>query len=128
MSRPTGVTIAAVLAFCGAMLLALASCAFFVVGVMVATGDEGHAPVSVALAGMALAGAVALLILALAAGYAALNARELRDWAHTISLSGFAASARESLFSIFASIAAVRGAWFTGFVSSHKSRRLEHRP
>lgn len=128
MNRPTGVTIAAALAFTGAMILALFSCAFFVVGVMVAAGDEGHAPVSVAIAGMALAGALALLILALAAGYAALNARELRDWARTVSLPEFVASARESLLSIFASIAAVRGAWFTGFVSSHKSRRLEHRP
>ena len=128
MNRPTGVTVAAVLTFSGAILLALASCAFFVVGMMVVTGDEGRAPVSVAIAGMALAGAFMLLILALAAGCAAMNARELRDWARTVSLTEITAGIRENLLSIFASIAAMRRAWFVDFVSSHKSRRLEHHP
>ncbi|MGB8801617.1 MAG: hypothetical protein WCC97_13100 [Candidatus Acidiferrales bacterium] len=126
MNRPTGLTIAAVLTFSGAMILALASCAFFVVGVMVITGDGGRAPVSEAIAGMALAGAFMLLILALAAACVALNARELRDWARTISLAEIATDTKERLLSIFASIAAVRGTWFTDFVSSHKSRRIEH--
>jgi len=128
MNRPIGVTVAAVLTFSGAILLALASCAFFVVGVMVVTGDEGRAPVSIAIAGMALAGAFMLLILALAAGCAAMNARELRDWARTVSLTEIVAGIRENLRSIFASIAAVRRAWFVDFVSSHKSRSLEHHP
>lgn len=126
MNRPSGVTVVAVLTFSSAMILALASCTFFVVGVMVVTGDEGRAPVSVAMAGMALAGAFVLLILALATGLVALNARELRDWTRTISLTEIAESAREGLLSVFASIAAVRRAWFTDFVSSHKSRRIEH--
>ena len=116
MNRPIGVTVAAVLTFSGAILLALASCAFFVVGVMVVTGDEGRAPVSIAIAGMALAGAFMLLILALAAGCAAMNARELRDWARTVSLTEIVAGIRENLLSIFASIAAVRRAWFVDFV------------
>jgi hypothetical protein len=127
MNRPTGVTVAAVLTFFGAMILALASVAFFVVGVMVVTGDEGRAPISVAIAGMALAGALILLILALATGCVALNASELRDWARTISVTEIAASTREGLLSIFASVAALRRAWFVEFVSSHKSR-LEHHP
>ncbi len=131
MNRPSGVTVAAVLTFSGAMLFALASCAFFVVGVMVATGDEGRAPVSEAIAGMALAGALMLLILALAAACVALNARELHDWARTISLPETAASTRERLRSAFAAIA-VMGATcrslITDAASSHKSRRLEHHP
>lgn len=128
MNRPTGVTVVAVLTFSGAMMLALTSCAFFALGVMVVTGDEGHAPVSVAIAGMALAGALALLILALAAGWVAMNVAELRDWARTISLTEIAAGAREGLLSVFASIAAVRRTWFTDFVSAHKSRRLDQHP
>jgi hypothetical protein len=131
MNRPTGVTIAAALTFSGAMLLALASCAFFVIGVMVVTGDEGRAPVSEAIAGIALAGALMLLILALAAGCVALNARELRDWARTISLTEIADSARERFRSAYAAIAAMCAlgrSWLVESVSSHKSRRLEHHP
>jgi hypothetical protein len=128
MNRPTGVTVAAVLTFSGAMILALSSYAFFVVGVMVITGDEGRAPVSEAIAGMALAGAFSLLILAVVAGYTAFNIAELRDWARTMSFPGIGDSTREGLLSIFASIAALRRAWFVEFVSSHKSRRLEQHP
>ena len=128
MNRPTGVTVAAVLTFSGAMILALSSYAFFVVGVMVITGDEGRAPVSEAIAGMALAGAFSLLILAVVAGYTAFNIAELRDWARTMFLPGIGDSTREGLLSIFASIAALRRAWFVEFVSSHKTRRLEHHP
>jgi hypothetical protein len=128
MNRPSGVTVAAVLTFSAAMMLALGACSFFVVGVMVVTGDEGRAPLSVAIAGMALAGAFLLLILALVSGYVAMNIAELRDWARTISLTEIAADMRERLLSIIASIAALRRDWFADFVSSHKSRRLEHHP
>src|ERR1700721_2523578 len=96
MNRPTGLTVAAVLTFSGAMILALTSCAFFMVGVMVVTGDEGRAPVSEAIAGMALAGAVSLLILAVAAGYMAFNVVELRDWVRTISVEETAARSKEN--------------------------------
>jgi hypothetical protein len=126
MHRPVGVTVAAVLTFSGAMVFALTSCAFFVVGVMVATGDEGRAPVSEAIAGMALAGAFLLLILALVAGWVALNIAELRDWARTISLTEIAASARERLRIAYAAITALRRACFAELTSSHKSRRIEH--
>jgi hypothetical protein len=100
MNRPTGVTATAVLtssAALAAMLLALGSCVSFVIGVLVVTGDEGRASVSLAIAGMALAGAFLLLILALAAGWIALNVVELRDWARTISFAEIAASTRERL-------------------------------
>jgi hypothetical protein len=110
MHRPVGVTVAAVLTFSGAMVFALSSCALFVVGVMVATGDEGRAPVSEAIAGMALGGAFLLLILALVAGWVALNIAELRHWARTISLTEIAASARERLRIAYAAITALRRA------------------
>src|ERR1700683_4452429 len=64
MNRPTGVTVAAVLTFFGAMILALGSCAFFVVGVMAATGDEGVGPVRGAITGSARGGAAALVCFA----------------------------------------------------------------
>ena len=128
MNRSTGVTVAAVLTFSGAMILALTSCAFFSVGVMVVTGDEGRAPVSEAIAGMALAGAVCLLILAVAAGYMAFSVVELRDWARTISFTEIAASTRERLRSAHAALAELRRAWFAELTSPHKSRRLEHHP
>jgi hypothetical protein len=96
MNRPTGVTVASVLTFSGAMILATGSCAFFVVGVMVATGDERTAPVSVAITGMALGGGLMLLILAVAAGWVALNAGELREWARTVSFAGMAAGLERS--------------------------------
>jgi hypothetical protein len=110
MNRPTGVTVLTVSAASAAMLLALGSCAFFVVGVLVATGDEHAAPVSVAMAGMALAGAFLLLILAVAGGWLALNMVALRDWARTISFTEIAASTREKFRSAFSAIGAVRRA------------------
>jgi hypothetical protein len=104
MNRPTGVTIAAVLTFSGALILALASCVFFVVGVMVATGDETSAPVSVAITGMALAGGFMLLTLAGAAGWIALNAGELREWARTVSFAGVASSVERPLRGLSAAV------------------------
>jgi hypothetical protein len=92
VNRPTGERVAAVLTFSGAMVLALASCAFFVVGAMVATGDERTAPVSVAITGMALGGSLMLLILAGAAGFVAMNVQELREWARRVSFAEMAAS------------------------------------
>jgi hypothetical protein len=128
MNRPTGVTVAAVLTFSGAMILALASFGFLVIGVMVVTGDEGRAPVSEAIAGMALAGGFSLLVLAVVAGYTAFNIAELREWARTISLSDISASARERLRRAFSAMDAARRAWLTELASSHKTRRLEHHP
>src|SRR6204780_2024597 len=104
MNRSTGATVAAVLTFSGAMILALGSCAFFVVGVMVATGDERGAPVSVAITGMALGGGLMLLILAGAAGWMALNAGELLEWARTVSFAGIAAMLERPLSGLSAAV------------------------
>jgi hypothetical protein len=106
MNHPRGVTVAAVLTFSGATILTLGSCAFFVVGVMVATGDERTAPVSVAITGMALGGGFMLLILAGAAGWVALNAGELREWGRTVSFAGTAGSVQERLRGMSAAISA----------------------
>jgi hypothetical protein len=94
VNRSTGERVAAVLTFSGAMILGLASCAFLVVGVMVATGDERTAPVSVAITGMALGGGFMLLILAGAAGFVAMNTGELREWARMVSIAEMAASVK----------------------------------
>jgi hypothetical protein len=91
MNRSTGARVAMVLTFSGAMILALGSCACFVVGVMVASGDERTAPVSLAIAGMALGGGLMLLILAGAAGLVAFNTGELHEWARTASFTASAA-------------------------------------
>jgi hypothetical protein len=47
MKRPIGVTIIAVLTFCGATILTLGSVAFFFVAVMGMTGGDAGEPVSV---------------------------------------------------------------------------------
>jgi membrane-associated protease RseP (regulator of RpoE activity) len=123
MNRPSGVTVATVLAYSGAMILALCSFGFFLVGVMVATGDERGDPVSVAISGMALAGGFSLLILAVATAWMAMNVRELRDWARTQSISEILANVVQRLRNV--SIAARRSS-FAGFLAAYKSRRLEH--
>jgi hypothetical protein len=128
MRRPIGVTVLTFSAASAAMLLALGSCVVFVVGVLVVTGDEGRAPVSVAIAGMALAGAFLLLILALAAGWLALNVLELRDWARTISLAEIAESTRERLHGALAAIGVARRPWPAEIVTSHKSSWFENHP
>jgi hypothetical protein len=70
--HPAGVTIIAVLTFYGAAAPALSSAPFYFVAVMgMASGDPGE-PVSVAIAGMRVAGGISLLILAGAAAGLAL--------------------------------------------------------
>jgi hypothetical protein len=104
MNRPAGERVAAVLTFSGAMFLASASCAFFVVGVMVGTGDERTAPISVAIGGMALGGGFMLLILAGAAGLVAMHAGALREWARTVSFAAMAASEERRLRGMSAAV------------------------
>src|ERR1700721_719830 len=87
MNRPSGERVAALLTFCGAMILVLGSFAFFAVSVMVATGDGRGEPVAGGMAGMAIAGGFLLLILASVVGWAAMNVGELREWARTVSIS-----------------------------------------
>jgi hypothetical protein len=102
MTRSTGERIAAVLTFCAAVILALASLGFFAVSVMAATGDERTAPVSIAITGMAAAGGFMLLILAGAAGLVAVNVGELREWTQTVSVPTAAMEATQNLSAGFA--------------------------
>jgi hypothetical protein len=97
VERRSGERVAAVLTFSGAMILALGSFGFFVVSVLLATGDERGEPVSVAIAGMAIGGGFLLLILAGVAGWVAINIGELREWARTVSLAAFVASVEGKL-------------------------------
>ena len=73
MNRPTSVTVTAVVAFSGAIMLALISFAFLLVGGMVATADDSGDAVSSAITGMAVAGGFSLLILASATGCLAIG-------------------------------------------------------
>ena len=52
LSRPTGVTIIAILAFFAAALLAFGACVFLVVGVAGMMGTDAGEPLSVAIAAM----------------------------------------------------------------------------
>ena len=129
MNRPTGVTVAAVLTFFGALILALGSCAFFVVSVMVGTGEDRIEPVSVAITGMGVAGGFMLLILAGAAGWMAMNADELYERARTISISASIATMGASIEGrLRGLISAARRSrsWLVEYVSGHKSRGIEH--
>ena len=90
MKRPIGVTIIAVLTFCAAAILAVGSVAFFVVAVMGMTGADSGDPVSVAIAGMGVAGGFSLLVLAGIAVCLALGVLDLREWARIVSIGSVA--------------------------------------
>jgi hypothetical protein len=102
VKRPTGVTIIAVLTFCGAVTLALGSFGFFLIGVMaMASGDAGQ-PVSAAIVGMGVAGGFSLLVLASVAACLAIGVLKLREWAWIVSIASIAVGIGCAIFSIFA--------------------------
>ena len=72
--RPAGVTIIAVLTFCGAVILALSSFGFFFIAVMGMASGDGGQPVSLAIVGMGVAGGFSLLVLASLAACLAIGA------------------------------------------------------
>ena len=90
MKRPIGVRIIAILTFCAAAILAVGSIAFFVVAVMGMTGADSGDAVSVAIAGMGVAGGFSLLVLAGIAVCLALGVLELREWARVVSIASIA--------------------------------------
>ena len=102
MKRPTGVTIIAVLTFVGAAILALGSVAFFFVAVMGMTGRDAGDPVSVAIAGMAVAGGFSLLVLAGVAVCLTIGVLELREWARIVSIASIALGIGCTILSLFA--------------------------
>lgn len=64
MQRSTGATVIAVLMFAGAFVLALGAVSCLTVAVMVATGADAGEPISLAITGMGISGALVLLIVA----------------------------------------------------------------
>jgi hypothetical protein len=104
VKRPTGVTIIAVLTFCGAAILALGSFGFFFVAVMGMSGGDGDAgqPTSVAIAGMGIAGGCSLLILASVTVCLAIGVLKLREWAWIVSIASNAVGIGCTILSLFA--------------------------
>lgn len=102
MKRPMGVTIVAVFTFWGAVILALGSVALFCVAAMGMTGTDAGDPVSVAIAGMAVAGGFSLLVLAGVAVCLAIGVLRLREWARVVSIASIAAGIGCTFVSLFA--------------------------
>jgi hypothetical protein len=101
VKRPTGVTIVAVFTFLGAVILALGSVAFFCVAAMGMTGIDAGDPVSVAIAGMAVAGGFSLLVLAGVAVCLAIGVLKLREWARIVSIASIGAGIGCTFVSLF---------------------------
>jgi len=95
-----GVTIIAILTFCAAAILAVGSVAFFVVAVMGMTGADSEEPVSVAIAGMGVAGGFSLLVLAGIAVCLAMGVLKLCGWARIVSIVSTAIGVGCSILSI----------------------------
>ena len=102
MKRPTGVTIIAVLTFCGATILALGSFVFFFVAVMGMSGGDAREPTSVAITGMGIAGGCSLLILATVTVRLAIGVLKLCEWAWIVSIASIAVGIGCTIFSILA--------------------------
>jgi hypothetical protein len=102
VKRPTGVTIIAVLTFCGAAILALGSFGFFFVAVMGMSGGDAGQPTSVAIAGMGIAGGCSLLILATVTVCLAIGVLKLREWAWIVSIASNAVGIGCTILSLFA--------------------------
>jgi hypothetical protein len=104
MTRPTGVTIIAILTFLGAVLLGFGAFIFLFVGVMGMMGGDAGQPFSVAIAAMGTAGGFSLLILAGVAGCTASGVLKLREWARIVSIIAIAAGVVCTIFSLFTSM------------------------
>jgi hypothetical protein len=102
VKRPIGVTVVAVLTFLGAAVLALGSLAFFFVAVMAMTGGDAGEGVSIALAGMGIAGGFSLLVLAGVATSLTIGVLKLREWARIVSIAFIGAGIACTIFSLFA--------------------------
>lgn len=124
MNRPISVTVVAVAALSGAIILALISFAFLLVGGMVLTGAERGDPVSVAIAGMAVAGGFSLLILGSAIACLAIGLWELRAWPSAAFFGSAFADVRSRLRGV---LAWINHTSTVGFASRNKNRRPEFR-
>jgi hypothetical protein len=101
VSRPTGVTIIAVLAFFAAAILAFGACIFLFVGVVGMMGTDAGEPLSVAIAAMGAAGGYSLLVLSGVAVCVAIGVLKLREWARVVSIAAFGVGILCTIFSLF---------------------------
>ena len=102
MKRPAGVIIIAVLTFFASAGLALGSAAFFLIAVIGMTGGDEAEPVSVAIAGMGVAGGFSLLVLAGVGVSLAIGVLKLRGWAWFVSVTSIVAGIGCTILSLFA--------------------------
>jgi hypothetical protein len=101
VSRPTGVTIIALLVFLAAAILALGACVFLIAGIAGMIGTDSGEPLSVAIAAMGVTGSYSLLVLSGAAAFVAIGVLKLREWARVVSIAAFGAEILCTIFSLF---------------------------
>jgi hypothetical protein len=101
VSRPTGVTVIAILTFCEAAILGFGAFAFFFVGIVGMSGADAGGPFSVAIAAMGAAGGFSLLVLAAAAACVAIGVLKLREWARIVSIATFGIGIVCTILSLF---------------------------
>jgi hypothetical protein len=101
VSRPTGVTIIAVLAFFAAAILAFGACIFLFAGMVGMTGADAGEPLSVAIAAMGVAGGYSLLVMAGVAVSVGIGVLKLREWARVVSIAAFGVGIVCTIFSLF---------------------------
>ena len=101
MKRPIGITVVAILMFLVATLLVLGSIACFFVGVMNVTGADSRDPVTVAIAGMMLAGGFSLLLLAAINITLGIGVLQLRETARRLCMASISLGVSLTLAALF---------------------------
>jgi hypothetical protein len=101
MPRPIGVTFIAIQMFFGAALLALGSAICFFLGVMNFTGADSHEPITGAIVGMAVAGGISLLLLAVIYTTLGIGVPQLRETARQLCMASFSLGVALTLAALF---------------------------
>jgi hypothetical protein len=101
VNRPIGITVIAILMFLVAALMVLGSAACFFVGVMNLTGADSRDPVTVAIAGMTLAGGFSLLLLAAINITLGIGVLQLRETARRLCMASISLGVSLTLAALF---------------------------
>jgi hypothetical protein len=101
VNRPIGITVIAILMFLVAALMVLGSAACFFVGVMNLTGADSRDPVTVAIAGMTLAGGFSLLLLAAINITLGIGVLQLRETARRLCMASISLGVALTLAALF---------------------------
>jgi hypothetical protein len=101
VNRPIGITVIAILMFLVAALMVLGSAACFFVGVMNLTGADSRDPVTVAIAGMTLAGGFSLLLLAAINITLGIGVLQLREAARRLCMASISLGVSLTLAALF---------------------------